>query len=87
MSNEREVPVVAFVECVKVHHVELANIDGEPCTVGTGFPRLWRRLSVMGAGLAANIAGKKKLTAAPRGCIPPGDLYAASSPGTLCDPI
>ena len=58
MLDEREVPAVAFVECVKVHHVKLANIDGEPCTVG--FPRLWRQLNVMGDGLAANMAGKKK---------------------------
>jgi hypothetical protein len=53
MLDEREVPAVAFVECVKVHHVKLANIDREPCTVGIGFPRLWRRLNVMGDGLAA----------------------------------
>jgi hypothetical protein len=36
MSYERKVPTVAFLECVKVHHVKLADID-RYSTVGIQF--------------------------------------------------
>jgi hypothetical protein len=40
MSYERKVPTVAFLECVKVHHVKLADID-RCSTVGARFSLWW----------------------------------------------
>jgi len=36
ISYERQVPTVAFLECVKLHHVKLADIDRYG-TVGVRF--------------------------------------------------